>query len=95
MMEAVRTSETSVNNHFTWQYIPEDNSEHQRFEAAQMTFMRSLYGMTKRERLRNVDITSELGETNIVEEIEHYWKKCNTYLGCHPQYIHGKHSFID
>jgi hypothetical protein len=27
MMEAVRTSETSVDNHFTWQYIPEDNSE--------------------------------------------------------------------
>jgi hypothetical protein len=28
MMEAVRTFETSVNNHFTRQYIPEDNSEH-------------------------------------------------------------------
>jgi hypothetical protein len=27
-MEAVRTSETSVDNHITWQYIPEDNSEH-------------------------------------------------------------------
>jgi hypothetical protein len=27
MMEAVRTSETSVDN-FTRQYIPEDNSEH-------------------------------------------------------------------
>jgi hypothetical protein len=27
MMEAVRTSETSVNNYFTWQYIPEDNFE--------------------------------------------------------------------
>jgi len=27
-MEAVRTSETSVDNHFTRQYIPEDNSEH-------------------------------------------------------------------
>jgi hypothetical protein len=29
MMEAVRTSETSIDNHFTRQYIPEDNSEHQ------------------------------------------------------------------
>jgi hypothetical protein len=29
MMEAVRTSETSVDNNFTWQYIPEDNYEHQ------------------------------------------------------------------
>jgi hypothetical protein len=28
MMEAVRTSETSVDSHFTRQYIPEDNSEH-------------------------------------------------------------------
>jgi hypothetical protein len=27
MMEVVRTSETSVDNHFTRQYIPEDNSE--------------------------------------------------------------------
>jgi hypothetical protein len=30
MIEAVRTSETSVDNHFTRQYIPEDNSEHER-----------------------------------------------------------------
>jgi hypothetical protein len=28
MMEAVRTSETSVDNHFTWHYNPEDSSEH-------------------------------------------------------------------
>jgi hypothetical protein len=28
MMEAVRTSETSVDNNFTRQYIPEDNFEH-------------------------------------------------------------------
>jgi hypothetical protein len=27
MMEAVRTSETSVDNYITLQYIPEDNSE--------------------------------------------------------------------
>jgi hypothetical protein len=29
MMEAVRTSETSVDNYFTRQYNPEDSSEHQ------------------------------------------------------------------
>jgi hypothetical protein len=29
MMEAVRTSETSVDNHFTRQYNPKDSSEHQ------------------------------------------------------------------
>jgi hypothetical protein len=28
LMEAVRTSETSVENNFTRQYNPEDNSEH-------------------------------------------------------------------
>jgi hypothetical protein len=28
MMEAVRTSEMSVDNIFTRQYIPEDNSKH-------------------------------------------------------------------
>jgi hypothetical protein len=28
MMEAVRTSETSVDNYFTRQFIPEENSEH-------------------------------------------------------------------
>jgi hypothetical protein len=27
MMEAARTSETSIDNYFTRQYIPEDNSE--------------------------------------------------------------------
>jgi hypothetical protein len=27
MMEAARTSDTSVDNYFTRQYIPEDNSE--------------------------------------------------------------------
>jgi len=30
-LEAVRTSETSVDNQFTRQYIPEDNSEHTTF----------------------------------------------------------------
>jgi hypothetical protein len=28
-MEAARTSETSVDNHFTRQYNPEDSSEHE------------------------------------------------------------------
>jgi hypothetical protein len=31
MMEAVRTSETSVDNQFTRQYNPEDSSEHRFF----------------------------------------------------------------
>jgi hypothetical protein len=37
MMEAVRTSETSVDNHFTWQYNPEDSSE--QYEMFEMTYI--------------------------------------------------------
>jgi hypothetical protein len=33
MMEAVRTSETSVDNHFARQYNPEDSSEQQKHES--------------------------------------------------------------
>jgi len=33
MMEAARTSETSVDNYFTRQYIPEDNSERQKVSS--------------------------------------------------------------
>jgi hypothetical protein len=39
MMEAVRTSETSVDNHFTRQYIPEDNSEHQSMSVCLVIFL--------------------------------------------------------
>jgi hypothetical protein len=35
MMEAARTSETSVDNYFTRQYIPEDKSELHRRICAQ------------------------------------------------------------
>jgi hypothetical protein len=42
MMEAVRTSETSVDNHFTRQYITEDNSEHQRFKTTYKPYFKKL-----------------------------------------------------
>jgi hypothetical protein len=38
MMEAVRTSETSVDNHFTRQYNPEDSSEHLKLFYFRNTF---------------------------------------------------------
>jgi hypothetical protein len=41
MMEAVRISETSVNNYFTRQYIPEDNSELQRQGSLMMEAVRT------------------------------------------------------
>jgi hypothetical protein len=44
MMEALRTSETSVDNYFTWQYIPEDNSEqlHSLFRISKSTYLISV-----------------------------------------------------
>jgi hypothetical protein len=42
MMEAVRTSETSVDNHFTRQYNPEDSSEHNIENASAETNILSL-----------------------------------------------------
>jgi hypothetical protein len=45
MMEAVRTSETSVDNHFTRQYNPEDSSEHHTktlfFHEVELTFLKA------------------------------------------------------
>jgi hypothetical protein len=42
MMEAERTSETSVDNHFTRQYISEDNSELQKDQHRQLHSYKSL-----------------------------------------------------
>jgi hypothetical protein len=42
MMEAVRTSETSVDNYITRQYIPEDNSEIQNLEVNCTVFSSAL-----------------------------------------------------
>jgi hypothetical protein len=41
MMEAVRTSETSVDNDFTRQYIPEDNSEQKSTGSENMHYVSS------------------------------------------------------
>jgi hypothetical protein len=50
-----------------------------------MTFMRSLCGVTRRDRLRNIDLRTQLGEINIVEEIEQYQNKWNEHvLGMPP-----------
>jgi hypothetical protein len=47
MMEAVRTSETSVDNDFTRQYIPEDNSEHHYRRRENMKSQMTTIFMTK------------------------------------------------
>jgi hypothetical protein len=41
IMEAVRTSETSVDNHFTRQYNPEDSSEHQRKHICSLSLIQA------------------------------------------------------
>jgi hypothetical protein len=43
MMEAARTSETSVDNYFTRQYIPEDDSE-LKAKAVPLHAMKALWG---------------------------------------------------
>jgi hypothetical protein len=43
MMEAARTSETSVDNHFTRQYNPEDSSEHQLYFPSEGSFAVDFY----------------------------------------------------
>jgi hypothetical protein len=45
-----------------------------------MTFMRSLCGVTRRDRLRSIDLRTQLGEINIVEEIEQYQKKWKEHV---------------
>jgi hypothetical protein len=49
-MEAVRTSETSVDNHFTRQYNPEDSSEHhiRRRENLKSHMIQFVFNMTFR-----------------------------------------------
>jgi hypothetical protein len=51
MMEAVRTSETSVDNHFTRQYNPEDSSEQKNIVIQQRSWM-SLDVPKKQENAR-------------------------------------------
>jgi hypothetical protein len=43
-MEAVRTSETSVDNHFTRQYNPEDNFENDNALETSHRVVQSLFG---------------------------------------------------
>jgi hypothetical protein len=43
MMEAARSSETSVDNHFTRQYIPEDNSERHAFRRENFKSRKSAF----------------------------------------------------
>jgi hypothetical protein len=63
-MEAVRTSETSVDNYFTRQYIPEDNSEHH-------TRRRENLKSHSHARLDSRDLKTTLFSANDVEAVQH------------------------
>jgi hypothetical protein len=49
MMEAVRTSETSVDHHFTRQYNPEDSSEHSYKLFKNGQYFNFLWGVVTRQ----------------------------------------------
>jgi len=49
--------------------------EEQRLEAAQMTFLRHLLGITKLDKEKNQCIKQKTGAQNIVKEIKQYQKK--------------------
>jgi hypothetical protein len=53
MMEAARTSETSVENYFTRRYIPEDKSEHHQYtlHTSRKTAHRHLIGKASFSKL--------------------------------------------
>jgi hypothetical protein len=58
-MEAARTSETSVDNHFTRQYNPEDSSEHfenisNNFQAKKLSPLFQTYNMSPLASISNL-----------------------------------------
>jgi hypothetical protein len=54
MMEAARTSETSVDNYFTRHYIPEDNSEQEMFRS---------WKLISNAKYTKKKLSAEMGET--------------------------------
>jgi len=57
-MEAERTSETSVDNYFTRQYIPEDISEHTRRRENLKSHIVNPYGEATLRCIRRFESTS-------------------------------------
>jgi hypothetical protein len=73
MMEAVRTSETSINNHFTRQYNPEDSSEHQQ-ELHNLYFSKNISIIVNKSRRMKV-ANGRVGGTSA--------GTCNVLIGEH------------
>jgi hypothetical protein len=71
MMEAVRTSETSVDNHFTRQYNPEDSSEHHAFI--------SVHVIGRLVGCGGGSLTSQ--NCDLYRPVVHLWVICDVYQG--------------
>jgi hypothetical protein len=75
MMEAARTSETSVDNHFTRQYNPEDSSEH-RLRVFENRVLRRIFGSNRGEvtgewrKLHSEDLYILYSSPNIITQIK-------------------------
>jgi hypothetical protein len=68
-MEAARTSKTSVDNYFTWQYIPEDKSElhthrHENLKSHKKVDIKKRLKNSTNHSGRNSDIPEELEKTH-------------------------------
>jgi hypothetical protein len=74
MMEAVRTSETSVDNHFTRQYNPEDSSEQWYCCSLQPTISPAV---TPADYLLPVPKNESLLEWMLVQSIEEEMKEAS------------------
>jgi hypothetical protein len=61
-MEAARTSETSVDNHFTRQYNPEDSSEHHTSRRENLKSHEMLLPNKKRSNNGGMAIGSDVDE---------------------------------
>jgi hypothetical protein len=64
MMEAVHTSETSVDNNFTRQYNPEDNSEHhaERKILTPNTYLSKYDDAERRHGMKKINAKREAGQ---------------------------------
>jgi hypothetical protein len=57
-----------------------------------MTLIRWSYGV--RDRLRNVDMRTDFGETNVVDETEHYRRKWKEHILRMPPKRHPQQALI-
>jgi hypothetical protein len=76
IVEAVRTSETSVDNHFTRQFIPEDNSDHHRLRVFGSRVVRRIFRPKRDEttgewrKLHSEELHNLFSSPNVIRQIK-------------------------